>query len=55
MTVNRDTDGTAWVSVSYTYTVDVMAESEDEALIYADASFNAQTGANPNDFYVEAL
>ena len=55
MTVNRDTDGTGWVSVSYTYTVDVMADSEGEALVYADAMFNDQTGANPNDFYVEAL
>ena len=55
MTVNRDTDGTCWVTVSYTYTVDVMAESDDEALMYSDALFNDQTGANPNDFYVEVL
>jgi hypothetical protein len=55
VTVNRDTDGTAWVTVSYTYTVDVMADSEDEALMYADVLFNDQTGANPNNFYAEVL
>jgi len=55
MTVNHDTDGTAWMTVSYTYSVDVKAESEDEALMYADGLFNDQTGANANDFHVEVL
>jgi len=55
MTVNYDTDGTPYMDVSYTYTVSVIAENADEALMYADGLFNDQTGANPNDFHVEVL
>ena len=34
-----DTDGTEWRTVVYTVTIDVMADSEEEALYQADLQF----------------
>jgi len=55
MTVNYDTDGTPYMTVTYTYTVDVIASNEDEARIFAPLAFNDQTGANPDNFIEEVL
>jgi len=36
MTVQYDTDGTPWITVRYTVDVPVIAETEDEALYFAN-------------------
>jgi hypothetical protein len=34
--MGRDTDGTNWITVRYTVDVQVMAETADEAIYFAD-------------------
>jgi len=50
-----DTDGTEWRTVSYTIFIDVMADNNEHALMFADQAFTERTGANPGDFLVELM
>jgi len=50
-----DTDGTEWRTVAYTIFIEVMADNDEHALMFADVAFNDRTGANPGDFLAEIV